>query len=187
MARPQKHSDTELFERIESALSASPKELRTLAAIARAVDVHPATLIKRFGSKRELLLALSRRWVAALPSEAGTAGPAAALQQWINGQHTGSSSPELSNQQLAALIEDLADPELAGLLRQGWRKQISYLEQLVTAAVAQEQLLHAPTPSHAATLLFDACLGFTVRTASEPDAASTTSPPPASLLLESWT
>jgi AcrR family transcriptional regulator len=189
VARPQKHSDTELFERIESALSQSPENLRTLAAIARAVDVHPATLIKRFGSKRDLLVALSKRWVESLPSAADTTHtthPVAAIEQWIHEQHVGSSSPELSNQQLAMLIEDLVDAELAALLRQGWRKQIAYLEHLMTAAVTQELLLHAPNPRHAATILIDACLGFTVRTASEPDPPPMTSSPTASLLMESW-
>src|SRR4030095_15809595 len=62
MARPRKVSGDEVFAATERAMPRlSPNEL-TLAAIAAEAGLTAGALVQRFGSKRDLLLALSGRY-----------------------------------------------------------------------------------------------------------------------------
>jgi AcrR family transcriptional regulator len=66
MARPRGIADEELLAAAEDLLYAVGPAGFTLEKVAARAGVSAATLIKRFGSKRQLLLALNRRWVASI-------------------------------------------------------------------------------------------------------------------------
>jgi AcrR family transcriptional regulator len=89
----------------------------TLAAVAKAVGLAPATLVQRFGSKRGLLLAL-----AGPGAEDPTAGlltrlrarfrsPLAQLRGFLAGFAVMAPSPDELANHLAFLQIDLTDPE----------------------------------------------------------------------------
>jgi AcrR family transcriptional regulator len=64
MARPHGIADEQLLAAAQELLYEVGPAAFTLEKSASRAGVSAATLIKRFGSKRQLLLALNRRWVA---------------------------------------------------------------------------------------------------------------------------
>jgi AcrR family transcriptional regulator len=66
MARPRGIADEELLAAAQALLYEVGPAAFTLEKAAARAGVSAATLIKRFGSKRQLLLALNRRWVASI-------------------------------------------------------------------------------------------------------------------------
>src|SRR5262249_57511183 len=77
------HSDDELLDAIAQGL-ADASGSWTLTEAAHAAGVHPATLVKRFGSKHAVLVALSKRWGEALPKEPLTDDCFAELGAWAD-------------------------------------------------------------------------------------------------------
>src|SRR6202522_1461416 len=62
--RPRETSDAEILAAAARVMQRrSPVEL-TLADVAKEAGVHPATIIQRFGTKRDLLLANCKAWTA---------------------------------------------------------------------------------------------------------------------------
>lgn len=116
MARPRKQTDEQLVSAAARAIAArGPHEL-TLAHVAEEAGVAPATLVQRFGSKRDLLLAVA----AGAPStvagafaaaRAAAAGPLDALEAALVSLAATVSDPDEVANHLAFLALDLADPE----------------------------------------------------------------------------
>ena len=81
MARPRGIADEQLLAAAQELLYEVGPVAFTLEKAASRAGVSAATLIKRFGSKRQLLLALNRRWVASIGPgvAAATAGQNTAL------------------------------------------------------------------------------------------------------------
>ena len=74
MVRPRRLDDDALLERVADALQQrSSLTPWTLAEIAGQVGLSPAGLLKRFGSRRGVLLALSRRWIDSVPKRSTAA------------------------------------------------------------------------------------------------------------------
>lgn len=162
MARPRQSTDDELLDRVAAGLSAGSWSLNDAARLA---EVHPATLIKRFGSRQGLLAALSRRWVESLPDGPVGEGGLGELRAWVETVATVPADRNAAVAGVAMLLEDLRDAELSRLLVTGWAKQLGYLAALIGQARAAGDLRRAPAPEAAAQLLLDVQLGTTLRAA----------------------
>jgi len=182
VVRPRRDEQQVLLERIAAALqerqSLGPW---TLAEIAPAAGLSPAGLLKRFGSRHGILVALSRRWIDSIPgSPEGQVAPGSELRRWVERRFS-PEGPERVAQGLVNLLDDLMDDQLRGLLAEGWAKEIRYLSALLGRA----RLPGLSDPSRGACLLFDALNGAMLRHATEPAAPS----PTRTLddLMEVWT
>ena len=94
----------------------------TLALVAAEVGLSAAALIKRFGSKRRLLLAIAESggndpgpWIKRLRQRHGS--PCAVLRQFLLGFASMASTPDEMAHHLAFLQMDLTDPDLRALAR----------------------------------------------------------------------
>src|SRR5262245_4996534 len=139
--RRQKVTDDEVFAAAQRAMSRrGPHEL-TLADIADEAGVTPGRLVQRFGSKRDLLVALSARFAesagpifAALRATHRT--PLATLRAYAACMADLAPTPEALLRNLAYLQLDLADDVLRRHLVENTRATRRELEALVAAAVA---------------------------------------------------
>ena len=143
--RPRKVSDEQIFMATMRAMSRlGPGEL-TLAEIAGEAGVTAGALVQRFGSKRELLLALSR-----LAAEGGgdflrdltrqRRSPLAALREYAECFAHLAESPAALARNLAYLQIDLTDEDFrANLLAQS-RAAREAIAELLAAAVTKGEL-----------------------------------------------
>lgn len=164
MARPRSLSDDEVLGRIAAALGGIGTTW-TLNGAAEAAGLHPATLIKRFGSRHGLLLALSRRWIETIPAAATTNDALRELHHWATSLSEREASPAQLLARADMLLEDLRDPELRSLLHQGWTKHVSYLTELVQHCQNTGQLTTQLSAPGVARLLLDAAHGGILRDA----------------------
>jgi AcrR family transcriptional regulator len=146
----------------------------TLARAAALAGVSAATLIKRFGSKRELLLALNRRWVDSIGPglAAATAGhqtPLARLRAAASFGFDDLDSPPDTVNQLAALALDLQDAGMRELLAEGWRIVTDRLTELAREAIEAGELTGELPPERVARLLFAAAEGTRLTWSVRPD------------------
>jgi len=183
VARPRIFTDDEILDHLGTALKDATGSW-TLAGAAAAVGLHPATLIKRFGSRHGLLVALSRRWVAAQPSAPASADPYEELLSWARSSTPSGASGTQLLARIDMLAEDLRDPELRALLRMGWRQNLLYLTSLVERSQAAGRISSSLPPQTAAQLLLDAAHGALLRSAVEPEPTGTV---PIQSLLEALT
>ena len=142
---PRKVSDEQVFTATMRAMARlGPGEL-TLAEIAAEAGVTAGALVQRFGSKRELLLALSR-----LAAEGGGdflrgltrrhRSPLAALREYAECFAHLADSPGALARNLAYLQIDLTDEDFrANLLAQS-RAAREAIAELLAAAVAKHEL-----------------------------------------------
>ncbi len=162
MARPREHTDDQLLELVGAALSRRTALSRwSLAEVATEVGVAPATLVKRFGGRHGLLVALSRRWIGSIPAASVGTGALDDLTRWV-----AEISPRAEDRAAAVvgmgfLMEDILDDELAGLLIEGWTKHVDSLATLLGEA----RLTRLGDPRECAQLLFDAINGCALRAA----------------------
>ena len=139
--RPQKVTDQEVFAAAQRAMGRrGPHEL-TLADIAEEAGVTPGRLVQRFGSKRALLLTLSKAF-------AGSAGatfadlrrrhrtPLATLRGYAACMADLAPSPEALLRNLAYLQGDLADDALRAHLVENARATRKEIEALLKEAAA---------------------------------------------------
>jgi hypothetical protein len=138
----------------------------TLAEVSPAAALSPAGLVKRFGSRQGILLALSRRWIDAIPTTRVGGRPAdEELRSWV-AHRFAANGPDQVAQGLVNLLDDLVDDHLRALLAEGWAKEIRYLSSLVGSI----GLSRLGDPDRAAALLFDAVNGAMLRCATQPEA-----------------
>jgi AcrR family transcriptional regulator len=187
VARPREHSDDDLLERISAGLVDGSGSW-TLAEAARAAGVHPATLVKRFGSRHAVLVALSNRWSAAIPEAPLTRDCPGELRSWVNGVARPPRDRSRGVAGVTMLLEDLRDGQLSQLLSEGWERQITYLAALVSGARDDGHLPRSPEPRTAAALLLDVVNGSYLRAAASTRPTATNDPQTLlNALLESWT
>lgn len=168
MARPRTSTDEEILDRIALAVSDSAW---TLAGAAEAAGLHPSTLIKRFGSREGVLLALSRRWVDSVPSGPASSDPHAELMSWAASLSVRGITSAGVLARIDMLAEDLRNEELRGLLHLGWQRQLDHLTLLVDAAVDRGDLRVTVPARLVARLLMDTASGALLRAAVAPDPA----------------
>lgn len=148
MSRPRKHSDDDLVAAAARAIARrGPHEL-TLAHVAEEAGVAPATLVQRFGSKRDLLLAVAASGsglVARAFAEARVRhrSPLRALEAALVGLASGVSDPDEVANHLAFLALDLADPEFRAHTAAHSDAMRIEIEASVARAIAEGEL--APT------------------------------------------
>ena len=114
--RPRKVSDDEVFAATYRAMSRlGPSEL-TLAAIAEEAGVTAGALVQRFGSKRDLLLALSGRYANSTTEmfaglKTAARSPMAAIRAYADCLAQMAVSPAALARSLSYLQIDLTDPD----------------------------------------------------------------------------
>jgi AcrR family transcriptional regulator len=137
--RPRKVSDEQLFAATYAVMNrVGPRDL-TLAAIAREAGVTAAVLVQRFGSKRQLLLALSEKhadgtgeMLASLAKRHRS--PIAALRAYADCMATMAASPAAVVRNLSYLQIDLTDSDFRKhLVKQAKATRIG-LRRLIDAA-----------------------------------------------------
>ena len=153
-ARPRKATDDDIFMAAHRAMSRlGPGEL-TLAHIAAEAGVTAGLLVQRFGSKRDLLLALSQRF------SGGTAemfadlrrgrSPLAAIRAYSDGMANLASSPAALARNFAYLQIDLTDPDFRKHLSKQAAATRHELQKLIGAAIDQDELVGTVNPKQLA-------------------------------------
>jgi AcrR family transcriptional regulator len=158
MARPRGIPDEELLAAAQTLLFEVGPAGFTLEKSAARAGVSAATLIKRFGSKRQLLLALNRRWVASIePAMSAVAqGGDTAARRLRNGTLWGYAeldSPANAASQLATLALDLQDEPMRELLAEGWGMIADQLTRLAQEAIDAGELSGRPPAAQVARIL----------------------------------
>lgn len=146
--RPRKVSDEEVFAAAYRAMNRlGPGEL-TLAEIATEAGVTAGALTQRFGSKRELLLALSEGAAASSGDflrdlRARHRSPLATVRAWAGCMAHLAQSPAALARSLAYLQVDLTDADFRRHLTAQSRITRSAIHELLDAAVALGELVPA--------------------------------------------
>lgn len=146
VARTRTLSNEQILHLIAHALGDADNAW-TLADAAAGAGLHPATLIKRFGSRRGLLIALSRRWVDNIPTAPTTEDAHRELLTWIESLSTSDTTGDQMLTRLDMLVEDLRDPELRVLLHHGWQRNIDYLSALIDRAQRDGRMRAGTSPA----------------------------------------
>ena len=143
--RPRKVTDEQVFAAAQRAMGRAGPDALTLADIAAEAGVTAGALAQRFGSKRELLVALAAAGAAGtgpfLASlRARHDSPLAALREYAACLAHLAPSAEALARNLAYLQNDLADPDLRAHLVTQARATRAMLRRLVREAVAAGEL-----------------------------------------------
>lgn len=142
MPRPRTVSDEDVLDGVLAlAHRVGPAKL-TLAAAAREVGLSSATLVQRYGSKHNLLLAADRRGVELWVRPVEEADHASPLDRVIEGL-VGAVDPDTTPQEIAnsvAMLQlDLVEPDFHAQTLRGARRLRAALERhLQAASVAGE-------------------------------------------------
>lgn len=163
MARPREKTNDELLVHAHALLLERGGAGFTLGDVAARAGVAPATLIKRFGSKAQMIIAVSERWLASIaPGMAAAMSPhkdpvdrLIAAAAWDMNSF---DDVARAGSQLTAFADDLRDPALRVLLAEGWEREVKILESAVEEARAQ--LPFAPDSRKAARMLRALAVGI---------------------------
>jgi AcrR family transcriptional regulator len=148
--RPRKTSDTELLAATARVMQRrGPAEL-TLADVAKEAGVVPATLIQRFGTKRNLLLVTYRTGTGdvAAQFEAARArykSPLKALIELYVGCSAFAATPEAMANGLAYLQNDLKDAEFRVITLAQFKALRKETQKLLDQAVAAGEITKCNT------------------------------------------
>jgi AcrR family transcriptional regulator len=143
--RPQKVTDEQLFEATYAVMNRVGPQQLTLAAIAAEAGVTPAVLVQRFGSKRDLLLAITRRFADGSGEMIETFArqhdsPLAAIRAYAACVAQMAASPAAFVRSLAYLQTDLSDAEFRRHLARHAKATRAGLGRLIHAAVKSGEL-----------------------------------------------
>lgn len=144
--RPRKVSDDEVFQATQRAMSRlGPGEL-TLAEIASEAGVTAGALVQRFGSKRDLLLALSDRFAGGTKEmfarlRQSRRSPLAVLRAYGDCLSQLATSPEALARNLSYLQIDLTDPGFRTHIVAQARASRLELQSIIREAVAAGELV----------------------------------------------
>lgn len=143
MPRPRTISDEAILDAVlELAHRVGPAAI-TFATASAECGLSAATLVQRFGSKRELLLAADKRgvdlWVSAL--DRATAGsPLARVVEGLTLAVSPHATPERLANAVAMLQLDLADPDFHAEMLRGARAVRARIERDLDAALEAGEL-----------------------------------------------
>ncbi len=155
--RPRTVTDDDILAATARAIGrCGPVDL-TLADVARDVGVSPATLVQRFGSKRNLLLALVRTGPAGAEQcfARARAAPGSALAGLLAALASVAREigrPEEIANHLAFLQIDLSDPDFHRLAQEQARVTTRHVERLLQEAVDAGEIAGAEVRQLARTL-----------------------------------
>lgn len=138
-------SDDEILDATARAVGHHGPARFTLADVASEAGITAAAIVQRFGSKADLLLALSRRGVssaadAVAEAKARRRSPLAALLDFLGGQVSGIDSPEVLANHVAFLQLDLVEPALRTEAQAHARTVVQGIQALLEAAVDAGEL-----------------------------------------------
>jgi AcrR family transcriptional regulator len=164
MARPRVIDDERLLAAAQKLLYEIGPAAFTLQRVAERAGVSAATLIKRFGSKQQLFLALNRRWVDSIipgleAAEAGSRTPLARLRAAALWGFDDLDSPANTANELATLALDLQDDAMRELLAEGWRIFEQHLAELADGAIDAGELGQDHPAEQVARILLATCEG----------------------------
>jgi AcrR family transcriptional regulator len=137
--RPQKASDAEIFAATQRVMTRTgPRDL-SLAQIAEEAGVTAGALVQRFGSKRELLLAVMEEWAAGsaemMQMMRGRRGALAAIFYYGECMGSMGASPAALANHLAYLQMDLTDEEYRACMVQAGADTRAALQSWITEAM----------------------------------------------------
>ena len=158
MARPRGISDDEILMATARVMARVPPRALTLALVGREVDLAPATLLQRFGSKLGLLHALAQAGARGMPDaltavRARFASPTQALEAYLQGFAMLAPSADVLANNLAYLQLDLTEPTLRAPTRAMFVAHEEALRMLLSDAVADGELNALDVSAVARTLL----------------------------------
>lgn len=168
MARPRTISDEQLVQAAATAVVQRGDGSWSLADVAAAAGVSPAALVKRFGSRDGLLVAVVRTWVEGLlPYDAASVDdPVAHVRQWVAEWVDATTAPGSAVGHLTLLLDEIVHDEARKLLLRGRRAQARYLSAALLDA-RQRGLLAEEPPTGTAELWLDLLAGASVGCAVE--------------------
>jgi AcrR family transcriptional regulator len=146
--RPQKVTDDEIYMAAQRAMSRlGPNEL-TLAEIAGEAGVTAGLLVQRFGSKRDLLLALSKRFSGGTSEmfaelRRGHRSPLATLRAYSDCMAHMADTPAAFARNFAYLQNDLTDPDFRKHLARHAAATRVELQELIKDAIDAKELAPA--------------------------------------------
>ncbi|MEV6848784.1 TetR family transcriptional regulator [Actinoplanes sp. NPDC051411] len=117
MARPRTVTDEAILAAAARAVAATGPADVTLAHVGAGAGLTAAALLRRFGSKRGLLLALARHGATTLPAHLGAAHDVDDLVERLAGMAAGMRDPVEFANHLAFLLLDVSDPEFRAISR----------------------------------------------------------------------
>jgi AcrR family transcriptional regulator len=143
MPRPRTISDEAILDAVLALAHRVGPARVTFAAAAAEAGLSAATLVQRFGTKRELLLAADKRgidlWVGALDSSTA-ASPLARVVEGLVLAVAPDTTPELMANSVAMLQLDLADPDFHAETLRGARAVRARIAHDLAAALQAGEL-----------------------------------------------
>ena len=158
VGRPQKVSDAAVVEATVRAIAAvGPRDL-TVADVSRLAGIAPATIVERFGSKRNLLLAVAAAGSDHLKEtfaarSARSRSPLRALEATLIELAASLGDPAEAGNHLAFLALDLTDLEFRAHLATYNRQLHSHVLSLLDEASKRGELRPGARPSDLAQLV----------------------------------
>jgi AcrR family transcriptional regulator len=148
--RPRTIDDAAILRAAATVISRHGPSTFTLADVARAVKLSPATLVQRFGSKRGLMLALARESVDGVDAcfgavRAANPKPLDALMAAATEMTRYVDTPEEMANHLAFLQIDLSDPDFYELMLETSKRMLTGYKKLLDDAVAHGELVKSDT------------------------------------------
>jgi AcrR family transcriptional regulator len=148
--RPRQTSDEEILAATARVMQRRGPADLTLADVAKEAGVVPATLIQRFGTKRNLLLATCKTGAADTAAQFAAArakykSPLKALVELYVACSSFASTPESMANGLAYLQNDLTDPDFRAVTLAQFKAIRTETRKLLDEAVAARELIHCDT------------------------------------------
>jgi len=148
--RPRETSDAQLLAATARVMERRGPGDLTLADVAKEAGVVPATLIQRFGTKRNLLLATCKAGTTDLPAEFTAArakykSPLKALVELYAACSGFAATPESMANGLAYLQNDLTDPDFRAVTLAQFKALREETLKLLDEAVASRELVKCDT------------------------------------------
>ncbi|MDX6646465.1 MAG: hypothetical protein QOK40_2192 [Miltoncostaeaceae bacterium] len=150
MSRPRTVEDAVVLDAASRVVVRDGPARLTLARVAAEVGLSAATLVQRFGSKRDLLLAVARRGARTLTeafdaARAAHRSPLEALQAGLSGLTSPVATPEAMANSVAFLQIDLSDPAFHAEALEAMLRMRERIRELLDEAVAAGELRPADT------------------------------------------
>jgi AcrR family transcriptional regulator len=148
--RPRTVQDDAILDAAIEVLSRIGPEKLTLADVGSAVGLSAATLVQRFGSKRELLLALVRHMTAEIDSRfeaaiSSTESPLDAIFAAASDRAGTVGSHATLGNRLAFYLSQLEDPEFHAVALENTQRAVEGFRRLLDAAVEAGELTEGYT------------------------------------------
>jgi AcrR family transcriptional regulator len=148
--RPRTIDDSGILEAAGRIISRLGPARFTLADVGREVGLSAAALVRRFGSKRELMLALARSARDSVDAcfdavRGANPSPLAALLAAGTEMTRYVKSPEEMANHLAFLQTDLSDPDFYAIMLENSRRIVDGYRRLLDDAVAARELVPCDT------------------------------------------